>query len=101
MKGADKVSIRRNPAGAIIAVKVVAGASRDGVSGTVGDRLKVATAAAPEKGKANAAVTETLASLFDLPKRQVRLVSGAARPAKDFLLTGADPQAVRDVLRRA
>ncbi|MFP3938233.1 MAG: DUF167 domain-containing protein [Phycisphaerae bacterium] len=101
MKGAENVSIRRDPSGAIIAVKVVAGASRDGVSGIIGDRLKVATSTAPEKGKANAAVAETLADFFGLAKRQVRLVSGTTRPQKAFLLEGLNPAVGREKLRQA
>ncbi|MGC9454657.1 MAG: DUF167 domain-containing protein [Phycisphaerae bacterium] len=101
MKGAENVSIRPGDSGAIIAVKVVAGASRDGVAGIIGDRLKVATSTAPEKGKANAAVAETLADFFGLPKRQVRLASGATRPQKTFLLEGIDAETARDILRQA
>lgn len=101
MKDANNVSIRGETAGAVIAVKVVAGASRDGVAGVIGDRLKVTTSTAPEKGKANAAVAGTLADFFGFAKRQVRLVSGTTRPQKSFLLEGIDTKTVREKLRQA
>ncbi len=100
MKDAENVSIRRDSAGAVIAVKVVAGSSRDGAAGVVGDRLKVATTAAPEKGKANAAVVGILAAMFGLTRRQVRLISGTTTPTKTFHLEGANPETVREALRR-
>jgi hypothetical protein len=101
MTGAENVRVREAAGGVVLAVKVVAGSSRDKVAGVMGDRLKVATAAAPEKGKANAAVAETLAALFGVPKRQVRLLSGTARPTKDFLLEGLTADGVRAALRKA
>ena len=60
MKGAEHLDIRDVAGGAVIAVKAVAGASRDRVVGVLGDALKIATAAAPEKGKANRAIAATL-----------------------------------------
>ena len=100
MTGAENVRLREVSGGVVLAVKVSAGASRDRVVGVMGDRLKVATAAAPEKGKANAAVAETLAGFFGIAKRQVQLVSGTTCPTKDFLVGGLTVGAVRDALRR-
>ena len=90
MKDADKLSLRDAPAGggAILAVKVVPGASRDRIAGVLGDCLKVATSAAPEKGKANAAIARILAAALDLDARSVRLHAGQTNPRKEFLLAG-------------
>ena len=46
--------------------------------------------AAPEGGKANAAVTELLASTLGLPRRAVEIVSGHAARDKVVSLIGID-----------
>jgi hypothetical protein len=95
MKGAEHISIRDAEGGARLAVKVVPGASRDRVAGALGDALKIATAAPPEKGKANAAVAAILAKALGLDRRGVELASGAAGPRKEFLLRGLSADEVR------
>ena len=44
--------------------------------------------AAPEKGKANAAVVEVLAAALDLPKSALRIVSGETSPFKTVEVVG-------------
>ena len=88
MKGAEQIRIRSTAAGAVVAVKVVPGSSRDRVAGVLGDALKVATSAAPEKGKANAAVARLLAAALGLDRRSVTLHAGQVSPRKEFLLVG-------------
>ena len=88
MKGFEGLSIRDVPGGAMIAVKVVPGASRDRVVGALGDALKVATSAPPERGKANAAVAAILAEALGLPRRAVELAAGASSPRKEFFARG-------------
>jgi uncharacterized protein (TIGR00251 family) len=88
MKGAETISIRDVDGGAILAVKVVPGASRDRIAGPLGDCLKVATSAPPEKGKANAAVAAILAKALGLGRRAVTLSAGATSPRKEFFLQG-------------
>jgi uncharacterized protein (TIGR00251 family) len=63
-------------------LKVVPKSSRDRVLGWLGDRLKVAVAAPPEKGKANASVVALLAATLHLPVSGVRLVGGETSPLK-------------------
>ena len=88
MNGARNISIRDVEGGAVVAVKVVPGASRDRIMGALGEALKVAVAAPPEKGKANAAVAAILARALGLDRRSVALASGPASPRKEFLLGG-------------
>ena len=63
-------------------VKVVPGASRSGVAGWLGETLKVRVSAPPERGRANAAVEQVLATALDLPRDRVRIVAGASSPRK-------------------
>jgi uncharacterized protein (TIGR00251 family) len=55
---------------------VVPGASRDSIAGWLGDALKVRVSAPPEKGRANAAVESLIAAALDVPRSDVRIVSG-------------------------
>jgi len=86
--------------GCVLAVKVVPGASRDKVVGVLGDCLKITTAAAPEKGKANAAVTRTLAQSLGVDRRRVELIAGATNPRKEFRILGLSATELRETLRK-
>jgi len=81
--------------GAVVAVKVVPGASRDRIVGPLGERLKVAVRQPPEKGAANRAAGAMLAEALAVKVADVELVRGAARPQKVFLVRGLGPAAVR------
>jgi uncharacterized protein YggU (UPF0235/DUF167 family) len=95
MTGAETISIRDVAGGSVLAVKVVPGASRDRVAGPLGDCLKIATSAPPEKGKANAAVAAILAKALGLDRRAVTLAGGATNPRKEFFLQGLSAQEAR------
>ena len=64
-------------------IKVVPKASRNAVKEESG-RLKVYVTAAPEKGKANAAVVDVLAKHFGVKRQNIRLVKGETSPRKSF-----------------
>jgi len=100
MTGVAKLNIHDVAGGAVIAVKVVPGASGDRLVGPLGGFLKIATAAPAEKGRANAAVCKILARLLGLNRRDVRLISGRTAPHKQFGISGISAAAVRDALRR-
>lgn len=64
-------------------VKVIPRSSRSEVTGEMADgALKVKLAAVPEKGKANQELCEVLARHFQVPLRDVELVSGATSSRK-------------------
>lgn len=69
-------------------VKAVPGASRSEIVGRLGEALKVRVAAPPEGGKANREILELLAGRLGLAAADVKLVSGAASPAKVVALRG-------------
>jgi len=76
-------------------LKVVPGASRDEISGWLGDRLKVRVRAPAESGRANAAVISLVASQLALPKHAVRLVAGGTSPRKSLEIDADDEADVR------
>jgi uncharacterized protein (TIGR00251 family) len=82
----------------LVPVKVVPGASRSRVVGPLGDRLKVAVAAPPERGAANEEVERLLAERLGVPASSVRVVSGHADPRKTVAVPGTDAAAVRKAL---
>lgn len=87
--------LREVAGGVEVRLKVVPGASRAGVAGALGDRLKVRVAAPPEGGKANAAVEALLAGLTG---RRCRILAGHATPLKTALVEGGQGPAVAAAL---
>ena len=98
MKNIDKLDLRSVEGGCILPVKVVPGASRDRLAGVLGDCVKVATSAPPEKGKANAAVARIVAAAVGVGAKSVTVASGATRPRKELLIQGLTPDDVRQRL---
>ena len=88
MKDIKNIDVRDVDGGAVIPVKVVPGASRDRIVGSLGDCLKIATSQPAEKGKANKAIAAILAKALGVSKKDVTLVSGPTNPRKEFLIIG-------------
>jgi hypothetical protein len=76
-------------------IKVVAGASRSRISGWLGEVLKIAVSAPPEKGKANKAVEATICQALDIPLGSVRIVSGHHARQKTVEIDGLSLQDIR------
>lgn len=68
--------------GVRLTVRVAPKASRSRVLGLVDGALKVAVAAPPEDGKANAELVATLAEALGVARRDVVVASGAASRKK-------------------
>ena len=73
-----------------IAVKVVPRAARDEIVEWRDGRLRVRVTAAPERGRANAALEALLAEALAIPRRRVRVVSGHTAPQKLVEIEGID-----------
>jgi uncharacterized protein (TIGR00251 family) len=77
-----------------LAIRVTPRANADAVAGwcdDARDELSVRVTAAPEGGKANAAVVKTLARSLDIPKSAIRVTRGHASRQK-LLAFEMDPQ---------
>jgi uncharacterized protein (TIGR00251 family) len=81
--------------GVILSVRAAPGARRERIVGILGEALKVAVAAPPEKGKANQRIADLLIDLLGLPARSVRLVSGATSRDKRFAVSGISAAELR------
>ena len=71
-----------------IAVKAVPGSRKDQIVGLLGDRLKIKVTAAPEDGKANAAICALLGAALGVKARDVSVVSGHAHAEKIICVAG-------------
>ena len=71
-------------------LRVSPGAASPGIVGRYGTAWKVRVTAAPENGKANAAVVRLLADTLALPARDVEIVSGHGSRDKTVALAGID-----------
>jgi uncharacterized protein (TIGR00251 family) len=87
--------IEASPAGTLLHVNVKPKASRNGIVGVHADRLKIAVSAAPEKGKANAAVLEVIAKQLCLKRSQLSLVAGETNTIKTLLVSGISAEGLR------
>ena len=83
----SELRVEPHPRGIVVVVRAVPGASRDRVVGLLGDAIKVAVTAPPEKGKANERIAEVLAKELGLRARGIYLLSGATSRDKRFVLT--------------
>ncbi len=93
-----ELELRQTGRGVLLQVKVVPGASRSKVAGVLDGMLKVAVAAAPEKGKANKALLVLLADVLDVPKRAVSIERGHTASRKVVMLQGLTSRQVRAAL---
>ena len=68
---------------------------KNGIDGVRDGRILVRVTAAPVDGAANEAVVATVAAALDLPRRSIRVVSGATSRNKTIEITGLDPATAR------
>jgi uncharacterized protein YggU (UPF0235/DUF167 family) len=73
-----------------VAIRVKPGSSRTRVGGTYGDAIIVAVQAKAVGGKATEAALMALAKALDVPRRDVRLISGATSRSKVVQVIGSD-----------
>ena len=71
---------------ATLQLKVIPASSKTAFAGAVNGRIKLKVAAAPEDGKANAALTAFLARYFGVPKKDVQIQCGEKSALKTVLL---------------
>lgn len=82
-------ALRETADGRVVTLRVQPGARRDGIAGMYGEQaLKVAVAAPPVDGKANAALRKILARWLGVPQAQIELKSGLSGRDKQFVVSG-------------
>jgi uncharacterized protein len=82
-----------------INIKVVPSSSRDLIVGWLGKSLKIKVIAPPDKGKANIAVIDLLASKLGIDKGLIEVVSGQSSQSKVLLISGFDDCQIISLLK--
>jgi uncharacterized protein len=77
-----------------IPIVVSPGSARTELVGRHGEAWKIRVSAPPERGRANSAVVELLASLLDVPRADVSVVAGGTARRKVVEVVGLDADAV-------
>jgi uncharacterized protein (TIGR00251 family) len=92
------IPIRDSHSGVSFAVKVHPRARKNAITGEVGEALKLALTAPPVDGRANQAVVEFFADLFEIPRSSVTIASGATSRNKVVRIAGITSQAAKQRL---
>lgn len=96
-------SLRIDERGASIrfTVRVQPRSARNEIVGLHGDALKVRLSAPPVDGAANVALVDLLAEALGVPRRCVRIVSGATSRGKVVEVDGANVENIRRLARES
>ena len=89
----DPVFLRRLSGGVTIQLRVQPRARRSALERTADGALKAAVTAAPEDGKANAAVVALLAAAWRVPKSTIEIVRGGTAREKTLSIA-CEPDAL-------
>ena len=92
------IPIHESAAGVTFAVKIHPRAKKDGITGELGDALKLSLTAPPVEGKANEACIEFFAKLLKLPRSSITIAAGQTSRNKVIRVAGLTAQQVRDRL---
>lgn len=88
------VPINETVQGVTFAVKVHPRARKNAITGVIGDALKLALTAPPVEGRANRAVIEFFAELFEIPRSSVTIASGETSRNKLVRIAGLTKAAI-------
>ncbi|HWZ42347.1 MAG TPA: DUF167 domain-containing protein [Candidatus Saccharimonadales bacterium] len=83
------------------AIKVHPRARKNAITGVTGDALKLSLTAPPVDGKANQAVVDFFADLFDISRSSVTIASGESSRQKAVRIAGVNRQTVEQRLMQA
>ena len=87
--------ITTNAEGVILTVKVVPRASKNEITGILGDTLKIRLQAPPVEGKANKALIDFLADVLQISKKMLEIKGGETGRNKHILVRGIAESVVR------
>ena len=92
------IPILESNAGVTFAVKVHPRAKKSGITGEVGDALKISLITPPVEGRANEACIEFFAKLLKLPRSSATIASGRSSRNKVIRVAGVTERYVRERL---
>jgi len=92
--------LRETSGGVLLSVKLQPRASKNEISGPLGDELKIKVTAPPVDAAANQALIELLANKLDCPRSRVELIHGRTSRHKTVKLHGFTPEEVHEMISR-
>ena len=95
----SQIYIREPDGSVIFEVRVIPRASRTEIVGQYNGALKMKLTAPPVEGAANAELIKHLAKKFDVPKRNIDIVSGQTSRSKRIRVRGAEIAKIDAVLK--
>jgi uncharacterized protein len=93
------ISIDDDPLGATFPVRVHPRGARTGITGTVGNALKVSVSSPALEGRANVVLTEFFAEIFSVPRGAVQVVTGERSRNKLIRINGRTAAELQRMLR--
>ena len=91
-------AIHQDNGSVTFAVKIHPRAKKNGISGELGEALKISLTAPPLEGRANEACIEFLAKLLKVPRSSVTIASGHTNRNKVIRVAGVTGQYIRERL---
>src|SRR5438876_2347077 len=82
------LSIHHTATGISFQVKVHPRAKKNGITGTLGEALRLSLTAPPVEGRANEACIEFFARLLKVPRSSITIASGRSSRLKVIRITG-------------
>ena len=90
------IDLTAHAEGTVMKIRAKPGARKNAVVGEHQGALCIAVTAAPERGKANAAIVEVLADFLDCRPARLTLVAGATSRQKSILVHGFSVAELRE-----
>jgi uncharacterized protein len=84
----------------LLSVRVTPRAGRTAIAGVRDGVVQIKLAAAPVEGAANTALIDLLATVFRIPKRDIRIVSGERSRSKIVEISGLSEERAQTLLRQ-
>jgi len=97
----EGVEILQTGGGVRLRLRVKPGGRRQRLIGAYGGALKLEVSAAPERGRANAAVIRLLSEALSIRPNQVEIVAGASSQDKVAVLAGCSVEEITNRLAAA
>ena len=89
------IPIQESATGISFQVKVHPRAKKNGITGTLGEALKLSLTAPPVEGRANEACIEFFARLLKVPRSSITIASGQSSRLKVIRIAGITPAEFR------
>lgn len=97
----DQWTTRQVPEGVVVSVKGMPGSRKAGLRGVQAGAMRIGVTQVAEKGKANEAILEVLASALGIRANRLTLVSGQTSREKQVLVQGWTREELLEAARRS